>query len=258
MRRADLHPRVATLLSMYEREDRSAAVGLQLQWMRDHLHPLLSNSQVPIFALFGNSDMSHNLPDVVSLTKIQWLTPAAPWARLADGTLLFGYSYVPLSNHRLKDWERVDTAQAGPGADADINGVRSSADGLVPCTVPQSPDETIEADIERALAARPDADAAKVIWATHAPPRGTHADAIAGGAHVGSVAIAEAIERHGPMATVHGHIHEAVLMSGGVFKGSLGARTTVYAVGNSYKAEKASGILIDTERPGEGERLELS
>lgn len=49
----------------------------------------------------------------------------------------------------------------------------------------------------------------KTIFATHSPPFNTIADRIASGAHVGSHAIREAIQRCKPRACLCGHIHEA-------------------------------------------------
>ncbi|MEK6924484.1 MAG: metallophosphoesterase [Candidatus Micrarchaeota archaeon] len=49
----------------------------------------------------------------------------------------------------------------------------------------------------------------KTIFATHNPPFNTVADRVTSGAHVGSHAIREAIERHHPRACLCGHIHEA-------------------------------------------------
>lgn len=47
------------------------------------------------------------------------------------------------------------------------------------------------------------------VFAPHAPPLGTCADRIESGAHVGSKAIREIIEREQPVACLCGHIHEA-------------------------------------------------
>lgn len=49
----------------------------------------------------------------------------------------------------------------------------------------------------------------RTVFAPHAPPFNTCADRIESGAHVGSKAIREIIEREQPVACLCGHIHEA-------------------------------------------------
>jgi len=52
-------------------------------------------------------------------------------------------------------------------------------------------------------------DAATTIFVPHAPPHETSVDRIRSGAHVGSAAVRECVERHSPDMVVCGHIHEA-------------------------------------------------
>ena len=59
------------------------------------------------------------------------------------------------------------------------------------------------------------------IWLIHAPPAGYRLDMCGSGECVGSMAVKEFIEKHQPMLTIHGHIHESPACSG-VWKVKIG------------------------------------
>ncbi len=52
----------------------------------------------------------------------------------------------------------------------------------------------------------------KLIFICHAPPKDTAIDKIVSGAHVGSKAIRDLVEKYRPILGLHGHIHEAIGM----------------------------------------------
>jgi len=56
------------------------------------------------------------------------------------------------------------------------------------------------------------------IWLIHAPPSGVGLDICASGDKVGSDAVLEFIEKHQPMLTIHGHIHESPEYNGHKWK----------------------------------------
>lgn len=252
---------------MYGLSTRDQAVEAQRRWLTTVLAPVLSASKVPVYGIFGNSDMSHNADMVVRAMEavgVTWLHGERPWVRLpgAEDIFLVGYSGVAPSDHRLKDWERIDRSaalDAGRSAlSICLQGLRSSEDGLQKTVISQDPTDTIGAELSRLLAGLPSSvTPSRSVWVMHGPPHGTHADMATGGHHVGSVALRDAIVAHQPLATLHGHIHETVIESGGEFCGRLGAATVVYAVGNGYKRSAASAILLDTRWPDKGERLLL-
>ena len=57
----------------------------------------------------------------------------------------------------------------------------------------------------------------KAIYMMHAPPYQSSLDTLYDGRSVGSRAIRDFIEKNQPYATLHGHIHEAPLVSGTYF-----------------------------------------
>ncbi len=80
-----------------------------------------------------------------------------------------------------------------------------------PFTPMNTPYEISENEIkQRAESGWKDVAAARwKIFVPHAPPRNTKVDRIMTGAHVGSVAVREFVEKYQPDGVVCGHIHEA-------------------------------------------------
>jgi len=128
-----------------------------------------------------------------------------------------GYSYVPPTPFRLKDWERYDVSRfVDVGAVSPESGVR---------TVEVEQDEitysTISKDLEELSKNAP---VEKTIFLFHSPPYNSMLDraALEGktveyaplDVHVGSIAIQRFIEKKQPFLTLHGHIHESARLSG--------------------------------------------
>ena len=130
---------------------------------------------------------------------------------------VFGYSFVPPTPFQLKDWERYDVSRfTDPGCVSPERGVR---------TVPVDADSvrfgTIATDLDRLTSGH---DLEQAVLLFHSPPYGTALDraALDGrmvdhvplDVHVGSIAIQRFIETNQPLATLHGHIHEAPRITG--------------------------------------------
>jgi hypothetical protein len=137
-------------------------------------------------------------------------------ARWGD-RLVFGYAFVPPTPFLLKDWERYDVSRfVDPGCVSPEAGIR---------TVDVEEDErrfaTIADDLEELSR---DRHLAGSIWLFHSPPYqtlldraaldGQYIDHVPLDVHVGSVAIRRFIERHQPVVSLHGHIHEAARLTG--------------------------------------------
>ena len=182
-------------------------------------------------------------------------------------------SLVPISSHRKKDWERKDwrwqeEQQLEPGASLD-GFVSSGQDpGYVkrkrlraePGWDGRLPDRSIETALDEALGDDRRREAPG-IWFVHCPPRHTVGDLTSRGERVGSVALRAAIERHAPMATFHGHIHESVDQHDGMFKEHITTmkdRCTVVSVGNDFRAEAPHVIVFDTDDPGNAVRMKCA
>lgn len=290
----------------------------QGQWFVEEMMPLLEAHRTTVYIMPGNSDWKHHFQPGGTLDKLPSVGRAncddecnefpqdSPKVMIIDGegqifTLrstgggpgvpALALSLVPISSHRKKDWERKDwrwqeEQQLEPGASLDgfvssghepgcVKRKRLSAkpgwdgwDGL---------DRSIETALDEALRVDGRREAPG-IWFVHCPPRHTVGDLTSRGERVGSVALRAAIERHTPMATFHGHIHESVDQHDGTFKqhiatmkrkpeeeaerARVGASTrdrcTVVSVGNDFRAEAPHVIVFDTDDPGNAVRVKCA
>jgi len=128
-----------------------------------------------------------------------------------------GYSYVPPTPFRLKDWEKHDVSQF-----VDINAIPLN-EGFR--TIHVNDDEirygTIAEDLEKLSKKAP---MEKTIFLFHSPPYNSNLDrANLDGkiidhapvdVHVGSIAIRRFIEKKQPLITLHGHVHESTRLTG--------------------------------------------
>lgn len=128
----------------------------------------------------------------------------------ADDLWLAGYACVPLTPFSIKDYERRDDgplpafsfgmAYASWGGEARLVGADAIAE---------------RPSIAEALARlAKQSDPRRTIYVCHTPPADTPLDLMPRGRHVGSRAVRSFVERHAPPLTLHGHIHEAPLLSG--------------------------------------------
>ncbi len=134
---------------------------------------------------------------------------------LENGYEIIGYPFVPPTPFRPKDFEKMDDRESPWPPQKVPSYIRS----------PDQPDrllsidpslylrqrETIEEDLDRLP--RPN-DYRKTLYVMHSPPFETALDRIEGGGYVGSRSIRRFIEKNQPLATLHGHIHEAPVISG--------------------------------------------
>ncbi|MBI2865597.1 MAG: metallophosphoesterase [Chloroflexi bacterium] len=168
----------------------------------------------PIYLLPGNNDWNEAFLELCRAEREGLVACAGPSVcHVANGLALLTQPFVPPTPFRMKDFDRRDLAAE-------------------PCPEQPNPvfysegDEIKQADIGPYLAGRPSieeemerlgmsrAGAEKTIWVTHSPPFGTGLDRTAEGTEVGSKAIRAAIEKHQPLLSLHGHIHEAPKVAG--------------------------------------------
>jgi Icc-related predicted phosphoesterase len=130
---------------------------------------------------------------------------------------VYGYSYVPPTPFRLKDWERYDVSRyVDPGCTAPSEGAVS-----VPVTEYELNFATIEEDLQKLVRQN---NLEKSIFLFHSPPYKCKLDraALDGkmidyaplDVHVGSIAIQRFIEDKQPHITLHGHVHESTRLTG--------------------------------------------
>jgi uncharacterized protein len=130
---------------------------------------------------------------------------------------VIGYSFVPPTPFRLKDWEKYDVSRfADPGSIHPTEGMRT-------VQVPENEIRysTISEDLNTLTKGM---DLSNTIMLFHSPPYRTSLDraALDGikvdhvplDVHVGSIAIRRFIESRQPYVTLHGHVHESAELTG--------------------------------------------
>jgi len=128
-----------------------------------------------------------------------------------------GYSYIPPSPFRLKDWERYDVSRyVDPGCISPEEGSRS-----VEVDIHSERFRTISEDLEL-LSEQSSPE--KTIYLFHAPPHNTNLDRadldgkkidhVTLDVHIGSIAIKRFITKKKPFLTLHGHVHESPRLTG--------------------------------------------
>jgi Icc-related predicted phosphoesterase len=159
---------------------------------------------------------------------------------------VFGYAYVPPTPFMFKDWERYDVSRyVPPGCVSPEEGHRS---------IPVRENEIRYSTIQRDLATLAgDGSLDDAVFLFHTPPAETNLDRAANDGksiewvpldlHVGSIAVRRFIEERQPMATLHGHIHESVRLTGS-FRDRIG-RTHLF--GAAHDGTELALVRFDLE-----------
>jgi uncharacterized protein len=181
------------------------------------------------------------------------------WLDMADGKLRGGEIPCILNGGNDDIWEIDDIIEQSPcvsfaeGKVIDLDGFHLVSMGWTNPTpwdtFREAPEPELAAKIEAVVSRVPDME--RTIFNFHAPPYGTGLDEapaldaslrpMHGGAvmkPVGSTAVRDAIQKHQPMLSVHGHIHE----SRGVKR--MG-RTLAINPGSVYGDGVLQGALLD-------------
>ncbi len=181
------------------------------------------------------------------------------WLDMADGKLRGGEIPCILNGGNDDIWEIDDIIEQSPcvtfaeGKAIDLDGFQLVSMGWTNPTpwdtFREAPEPELATKIEAVVSQLPDME--RAIFNFHAPPYGTGLDEapaldatlrpIAGGAvmkPVGSTAVRDAIMKHQPMLSVHGHIHESRAIK------KMG-RTLAINPGSVYGDGVLQGALIE-------------
>ncbi len=183
----------------------------------------VAGSGIRLVLVHGNNDLAAN-DDCLARGEAEgaWELAHDRVVRLGDVAVV-GNGNVSLTPFILKDREFFDREEgrfeegAALGLD-DPNAIYTADRGSA-----EAP--TLAAQLERAFRRVPGGMPTMLI--AHCPPRGTTLDRIHGGVAVGSVAVREAIERHRPILSLHGHIHESPEAPGGAWRDLVGETIAV-------------------------------
>jgi len=189
------------------------------------------NKNIKIYLIMGNDDFRINL-EILEKTKKNKILKSIhkKSIKLNKNLNIAGYSFVNPTPFRLKDWEKPDFDNDKMPGQLFLEEIRSI----------EREWGTIEKDLKKLKKL---SNPKRTIYVIHAPPFNTKLDIITTGAHVGSKAIRQFIEKEQPLLTLHGHIHESPKMSGS-WQDKIG-KTICINVGSSYPEDKLNCVMID-------------
>ena len=174
-------------------------------------------NQFEIFVIMGNDDMRIHEESFIKLDAEGLIKYVHGLVVPFHDYFVAGYSYVPPTPFRLKDWERYDVSRF-----TDVGSV-SPEEGQYSIDVEESviKHATIQEDLEKIIKLSPPS---RTIYLFHSPPfkscldradlDGKFVDHAPVDVHVGSIAIQRFIQKEQPLLTLHGHIHESARLTG--------------------------------------------
>ncbi len=156
---------------------------------------------------------------------------------------IYGYSFIPLTHFRIKDWEKFDTPdQIPPASRRPPYFTTEYGVTFVDTERDLRPRGTIEHDLQMLSSL---IDPAKTILVTHTPPYGTALDVLYDGSHCGSRALAAFIRKQQPLLTLHGHIHESPDQSGSIVD-RIGATVSINP---GASIDRLNAVYLEVEDP---------
>jgi Icc-related predicted phosphoesterase len=239
------------------------AIRRQRGFVEQALGPLLETfrarcPQIAVYLLPGNDDWAAAAAALEELEgaglartlheRVYALAPVrgtTPLPRTGEGPQvradlwLAGYACVPLTPFSIKDYERRDDGPLPPFSFA--MAYTSGGGAIAPASAAEIAALPSIGEALDALALR--SDPARTVYVCHTPPFDTPLDAMPRGRHVGSRALRGFVERHAPLLTLHGHIHEAPEISGR-YAARIG-RT--WCVNPGHDRRRFHAVTLDTD-----------
>lgn len=233
---------------MHPDGDPDDPVRSQLRWLEEIQIPRLrrwleSMPDLRLAAVFGNHDWARTsvtFAAACDARRLVTLDLERPF-HCGDSALI-GFSHTPPTPWHVKDFERLDTPDDPLPAEGGLighgtNGEYEAADARA-CFLARPPlSATMKID---------HAPPAPWILVCHAPPHGTKLDWLPDIDHpVGSRAVRSFIERHRPLLSLHGHIHESPRITGG-YTDEVGE---TFCVNPGQDDDRLHAVLFDAEDP---------
>lgn len=165
----------------------------------------------PVLVIFGNHDWASSVIAMEELAETGLVTILDHTRPTRVGDLDFlGYSHTPPTPWFVKDFERLDRPGDTPpllgGARWDPRFARATSHSAA---VIFEDGKTIEEDLSAMTI-----PTGPWVFVAHAPPYETHLDRTFGGIPWGSRTIRSVIEKHQPLLSLHGHVHESPTVTG--------------------------------------------
>lgn len=217
------------------------------------LRDLLGSLYPDIFLILGNDDGKF-----VEQKILEWeakrIWKYVHFRKIPFGKYnVYGYSYVPPTPFKLKDWEKYDVSRyVDPGC-------ISPEDGFFTVNVDKNDLKysTIKNDL---ISLANNDDVSSSIFLFHSPPYNTNLDEaplkgktidnVPLDVNVGSIAIRQFIEKKQPLITLHGHIHESSTLTGS-WKDKIG---NTFCFAAAYEGRELSLVRFNPDEPEIAER----
>ena len=193
----------------------------QPEFILYRLSPLLdewkqAHPPLRVFAIPGNDDCQTVLPVLEELEMNGLIENLHQESRTLGAYTLVGLSFVPPTPFQLKDFERWDGERDAGVESYSYRCIVGTPRGFVVIedfgayldSLPSLDEELRRLSVD---------DPAHTVAVVHAPPFDTHCDVLYDGRHIGSKSVRRWIEKHQPLLTLHGHIHESPKLSGTFF-----------------------------------------
>jgi len=176
-----------------------------------------SGNKTRFFTILGNDDPRIYESILMDAEKNNLIEYAHNHTVSFGDFFVTGYSYVPPTPFKLKDWEKYDVSQyVDVGAISPEDGIRT-----IKTTKDEIQYSTIKEDLKLLSKNSP---AEKTIFLLHSPPYNCYLDRAnldnkkfdyaPIDVHVGSIAIQRFIAEKQPFLTLHGHVHESTRITG--------------------------------------------
>jgi len=193
----------------------------QPAFLLEQIAPLIAGwkrqrATLRVFAIPGNDDCGTILPALAQLEERGLLINLHRRRVLMGDFELVGLAFVPPTPFSFKDFERRDTAERDSREPQFARAVLTTPEGfktIADFDAYLNSLPTIAEELSRLSPESP----TRAIGMMHAPPYGTRCDVLFNRQHIGSRAVRRWIERHQPLLTLHGHIHEGPEQSGACF-----------------------------------------
>lgn len=206
-------------------------VKLQKDFILNFLIPELKEIKIEKYIMLGNDDYRINMSILEKEEKKKTFHLLHKKLNKLHKFNIVGYAFVPQMPFLLKDWEKLDNKSSKQITDPNQDVV----------SMKREPG-TIEDDLKKLKKL---ADPKKTIYVLHSPPYGTALDVTGMRENVGSKSTREFIEKEQPPLTLHGHIHESLIM-GGEYKEKIG-KTICINPGSDYQDNFLNFVIIDLD-----------
>lgn len=229
------------------------------------LQPLREKSpKTSIFLMMGNDDCKTNMDVLERNDPNLFRLIHRKRIELTERFDIVGYSFVPITPFKMKDWEKYDLSEVPDDLVVDhimriadnceLKGYQSTETGWREFTFTS---EMRRYDsIQNDLARSPFCEKTnETIYVFHTPPDATNLDVSFDNRHLGSMALRLFIEKHQPYLTLHGHIHETVECAGD-YRHWIG-KTLCLTAGNDDFSAQLRILVLDPYDPENAKRIAI-